>query len=714
MLDNPLQTKQPVVLVVDDDMAVRLLMRESLEPTGLTIIDAENGLDALALFEQHRPDLVLMDVNMPKMDGFTACAKLRERTGGEDVAVVLVTGLDDYDSIQRAFDVGATDFITKPVNWPILNHRIRYLLRAGDTLQALRQSETRVSQAQQIAHLGNWERNIVNNTTFWSDEIYRIRGLEPQSLTINGDSHFQSIHPQDLRRVTESINSALEQRRSYRIDYRILLPDGTERSVHEQAEVICSSDGKPLRMHGTLQDITERKKAEEQILTLAYYDTLTGLPNRQLFKEHVNHALVDAQRDGTKVALIYLDLDRFKRINDTLGHNAGDELLSQVAEHLSDSVRATDTVAKLQPNGQPNSSISRLGGDEFTILLAGLTHGSQAGQAASRILEHLRRPINIEGEELYVTGSLGIAVYPDDGNELETLLKNADIAMYHAKDGGRNSYRFYSEHMNKRMREALAIETKLKKALEFDQLILHFQPQINVLTGKVIGIEALVRWQHPDMGLVPPGQFIPVAEESGLILPIGEWVLEKACSQLVSWQQAGFAPIRMSVNVSSHQFKQQNFFQSVQQALNASGLHPRYLELELTETTVMDNVEQTIATLVALKETGVELAVDDFGTGYSSMSYLKQLPLDTLKIDRSFIKDITTDPADAAIIKAIIALAKNFNLTTVAEGVETEEQLTFLRKQGCEHAQGFLISRPVSAEKIEQTVLAINQDFIDG
>ncbi|MEE9395982.1 MAG: EAL domain-containing protein [Methylococcales bacterium] len=714
MLDNPLKTQQPVVLVVDDDMAVRLLIRESLEPIGLTIIDAENGLDALALFEQHRPELVLMDVNMPKMDGFTACAKLRKSPGGEDVAVVLVTGLDDYDSIQRAFDAGATDFITKPVNWPILNHRIRYLLRAGDTLQALRQSESRVSQAQQIARLGNWERDIVNNTAFWSDEIYRIRGLEPQSLTLNSDSHFRSIHPEDLNYVTESINSALEQRHSYRIDYRIVLPDGAERSVHEQAEVLYSSDGKLLSMHGTLQDITERKKAEEQILTLAYYDTLTGLPNRQLFKEHVNRALVDAQKQGTKVALIYLDLDRFKRINDTLGHNAGDELLSQVAEHLSDSVRVTDTIAKLQPNEQSYSSISRLGGDEFTILLAGLTHGKQAGQAASRILEHLSRPINIEGEELYVTGSLGIAVYPDDGTELGTLLKNADIAMYHAKDGGRNSYRFYSEHMNKRMREALAIETKLKKALELDQLILHFQPQINVLTGKVIGIEALVRWQHPDMGLVPPGQFIPVAEESGLILPIGEWVLETACSQLFNWQQAGFAPIRMSVNVSSHQFKQQNFFQSVRRALDTSGLDPRYLELELTETTVMDNVEQTIATLVALKETGLELAIDDFGTGYSSMSYLKQLPLDTLKIDRSFIKDITTDPGDAAIVKAIIALANNFNLTTVAEGVETEEQLTFLREQGCEHAQGFLISRPVSAEKIEQTVLAIHQDFKSG
>ena len=696
------QKKQPVVLVVDDDIAVRLLMCESLEQAGMIVKEAENGLEALSAFKRVRPDIVMMDVKMPKMDGFTACSKLRQLPGGGDVSIVMVTGLDDVKSIQQAYDAGATDFITKPVNWPILNHRVRYLLRAREAFRALRRSEARLTQAQSIAHLGNWDWNIVDNKLDWSDEIYSIFGLEPQAFGRTFEAFLRLVHPEDLTDVENAIDKALHENKPYSIDHRIILPDKTERTVHEQAQVIFDETGKPVRMHGIVQDITEHKNAEEKIRFLAYYDVLTGLPNRRLFKEYSIQAIRMAQRNGTKVAIIFLDLDHFKRINDTLGHNAGDKLLQKVSENMMVVLRTSDIVARANSESQPEAALSRLGGDEFTILLSGLTEMKHAVVVAKRIMKCLDLPVKVAGQELYVTGSIGIAVYPDDGEDINTLLKNADTAMYHAKNAGRNNFQFYAKYMNERTLSRLNMEAKLKKALERNEFILYYQPQVESATSTIVGVEALIRWEHPEMGLVSPNEFIPIAEETRLIIPIGEWVLRTACAQMAVWHKAGFNKIRVGVNLSSLQFRQGNIVKTIKNILATTGLDPQYLELELTESMVMQNVEETIATLWQLKEMGLKLSIDDFGTGYSSMSYLKRFPLDTLKIDRSFIKDIMTDSSDAAITKATIGLAQGLELTTIAEGIETKEQLTFLRKQGCDQIQGYFISRPVPAEKVEQ------------
>jgi diguanylate cyclase (GGDEF)-like protein/PAS domain S-box-containing protein len=692
--------KDPVILVVDDDMAMRMLMRESLEQGGMRVEEAENGVEALSVFERFHPDVVLMDVKMPKMDGFTACSKLRLMPGGEEATVVMVTGLEDVESIERAYEVGATDFITKPINWPILNHRVRYLIRATAAFRALHRSEIRLSQAQRIARIGNWDWDIVSNELYFSEESCLIFGLEPRAVVSTFETFLSIAHPEDREHLTNAVDKALYKNEPYNADHRIILPDGTVRAVHGEAEVVFGESGKPISMHGIAQDITERKKAEEKIRHLAYYDALTGLPNRQMFKEYATRGLAGAQRDGTKMALLYLDIDQFKRVNDTLGHTAGDELLKIFAKQINGNIRGSDILAKSQTEEGMLSSLSRLGGDEFTILLTGLTEVEHAAAAAKRILENLSAPVKISGKEFIITGSMGISIYPTDGEDIDTLLKNADIAMYHAKDTGRNKFQFYSEEMNVSTMKRLTMEAELKKALERDEFVLYYQPQVEAETGTIVGLEALVRWEHPENGLVSPSEFITIAEETGLIIPIGEWVLQTACEQMQAWQQTGFTPLRISVNLSGRQFKQYDIIKSVQNILDATHLDPRYLELELTESVLMNDVEENISTLRKLKESGLQLSVDDFGTGYSSMSYLKRFPLDTLKIDRCFVKDIMTDPNDAAITKAIIALAKSLNLETIAEGVETEDQFTFLRQQGCDQIQGYLISRPLPAEEI--------------
>ncbi|MDL1967411.1 MAG: EAL domain-containing protein [Deltaproteobacteria bacterium] len=697
--------EQPVVLVVDDDIAVRMLMRESLEQAGLIVKEAENGVDALSAFEKETPDLVLLDVNMPMMNGFETCSRLRQLSRGSDVGIVIVTGLNDVKSIRRAYEVGATDFITKPVNWPILNHRVRYLLRTIDAFRDLRRSETRLSQAQSVASLGNWERDILSNKLYWSDEIYHIFGLEPQTFDVTYEAYLRSVHLEDRAYVINAVDMALHKNELYSIDYRIILPDGTERAVYEQGQTVFDETGKAIGMYGIVQDITKRKKDEARIRFLAYYDVLTGLPNRQLFKEHADRAIFAAKRDGAKVAVIFLDLDNFKRINDTLGHKAGDKLLKKISENLTLSIRSSDIVTRTEEGKQTKTSLSRLGGDEFTILLSGLSRMEQAAVVAKRIIDYVCLPMKIDGQDLYVTGSAGIAVYPDDGEDLGSLLKNADAAMYYAKDAGKNNAQFYARHMNASTLARLKMEVNLKKALELNELILYYQPQMEIQTGRIIGLEALIRWKHPEMGLISPLEFIPIAEETGLIVSIGKWVLKTACAQIMVWHRAGFIPLRIGVNLSSRQFRQRDLVESVRQVLDTTCLDPKYLELELTESIIMHNVEETITELYELKEIGLNLSVDDFGTGYSSMSYLKRFPLDTLKIDRSFVKDITTDSNDAAITKATIVLAKSLDLTTIAEGVETEEQLTFLREQGCDQVQGYLISPPVPAEKVEELLI---------
>lgn len=484
-------------------------------------------------------------------------------------------------------------------------------------------------------------------------------------------------------------------------EYRIIRKDGKIRWVNEIIQNVCDDSGMPTRVEGAIYDITERKLTQEKMLHMAFHDDLTGLPNRHLLKDRLNQAIKTAHHHGRIVATLFLDIDNFKRINDTLGHDAGDSLLKSVAERLRDFVRRSDTISRT-PTDEVDSTIARLGGDEFTVLLSEINTSQNAAQVATRILETIRQPFMIADHEIFVTSSIGISVYPHDGNNAETLLKNADTAMYYAKTQGRNNFQFYAQHMNVAACERFSMENKLRKALDNKEFHLFYQPQLDIRTGNIVGVEALIRWIDSENNIVLPGVFIPLAEETGLIVPIGEWILNTACTQNKVWQDAGFPPMFVSVNISSAQFKQPSFIKTVEKALQDTGLNPHYLELELTESILMETTEAAIQTLNDLKSMGLRISIDDFGTGYSSLSYLKRFPIDTLKIDRSFVRDVTSDPDDKAIINAIIALARSLNLKVIAEGVETIQQLVCLHEQGSDGMQGYLFSPPLPKDSLTQ------------
>ncbi len=442
----------------------------------------------------------------------------------------------------------------------------------------------------------------------------------------------------------------------------------------------------------------ERKRTEEQIRLLAYYDTLTSLPNRVLFKDRLGQTLEHARRYQRLAAVLFLDLDDFKRINDTLGHHVGDLLLKSVSDRLTDCVRKSDTVARRTAN-EAADTVARLGGDEFIILLTEVNSISDVAQVAQRILNRLSYPYTLEGREVFTTTSIGIAMYPSDGEDIDTLLKHADTAMYHAKYQGKNNHQYYTESMGAVVLERLTSENSLRKALGRGEFLLHYQPQVDMRTGNIIGMEALIRWRRPGTGMILPADFIPLAEETGLIVPMSKWVLHTACTQNKVWQAAGIPPIRMSVNLASQQFEQEDLIKTIRRVLDESGMASHYLELEITESAFMQKSEATMNTLHKLTAMGVRLVLDDFGTGYSSLSQLKHIPLSVIKIDQTFVKEISTNRSDAAVVTAIVTMARGLNLEVVAEGVETEEQLSFLREQGCDAIQGYLLSRPLPVEE---------------
>jgi len=438
-----------------------------------------------------------------------------------------------------------------------------------------------------------------------------------------------------------------------------------------------------------MADITERKAAEKQIEFLAYHDSLTGLPNRLLLQDRFEHAKAYAVRAGTKVALLLMDLDNFKSINDTLGHAAGDALLKQVVTRLGECVRQTDIV-------------SRQGGDEFLIILPGLDHADDTVPVLVKVVGRLQDPFHVADHEISTSVSIGISIFPEDGTSFETLLKKADIAMYQVKNSGRNDYRFFDETTNVEAGEHLTIRNDLRRALDRNEFMVYYQPQHDLTSGAVVGAEALIRWNHPERGMMAPGRFIPVAEESGLIVPIGEWVLREACNQAMAWKRAGLPDLSIAVNLSAVQFKRGNIEACVLQVLDETGFDPVLLELELTESILIQDVESVLASVKRLKLLGVKLSIDDFGTGYSSLSYLKRFDVDKLKIDQSFVQNLATDPDDAAIVRAIIQMAHALNLKTIAEGVETAEMVQQLRIFKCDEVQGYYYARPMPADEFER------------
>ena len=694
----------PRILVVDDDPVVRTVTAASLSAAGFTVDEADGGIAALERAQEAPPDLVVLDVEMPGMGGIETCVALRQQPETRDVPVLIATGFADSETIDRAFEAGATDFVEKPIDVHLLRYRIRFMLRASSaisdlhlTLADLRDNRERLANAQRLARIGNWEWDPSEDQMLWSDELYRIFGIEQ----LAGQSSYQALldvaHPDDRDAVEKALSDAAADQTAVSLDHRIVTGSGAERVIHHQAEIVRGPSGDPDRIYGTVQDITDRTRAQEKIRYLAYYDGLTGLPNRRMLSDHLGRVLDAARRRNGMAALLFLDLDRFKRVNDTLGHAIGDELLRAVASRMVSCVRQTDRVAR---GGRTNSpTVSRLGGDEFTAILTDLSSASAIEVVARRILDALRPPFTLHGHDIVMSASIGIAVFPADGANADALLRSADTAMYHAKEAGGETYRFFSESMNERVMRNLQLENGLHTAVERDEFRIEYQPLIDVGSGAITGVEALLRWDSPELGSISPAEFIPVAEESGRIGDLGEWVLRTACAKVKELQS--IAPqLRVSVNVSSHQVRKPGLPDLVDRALRHAGLDPADLELEITESALLGNEDCVVETLNELKEIGVRLALDDFGTGYSSLSHLVHFPIDTLKIDQSFVRDIG-GPQSGVVIAAVMAMAHRLQLSVTAEGVETREQEEFLRNEGCDSFQGYRFSKPIPPDALE-------------
>ena len=672
---------KPLVLVADDDGTHRRVIREVLERAGFVVETAENGQIALQMFAEVQPDVVLLDVEMPELDGFEVCKRIRAQETLRETPIFIITGREDEEAVERAYSLGATDFLNKPIGLTVLPHRIRYVLRTSTSLNDLTGLIRAIPDLIFVVNKdGDVQEGLSRGDATHTQQI--------QALSRASKVNFYPCENDETARAC--IERALETGKTQVYEHELEALD-----VHLETRFVTRDQNTVLAI---VRDITERKESEDRIFNLAYFDELTALPNRQLFGQSLERTIDKARRDDEQFAVLFVDLDRFKRINDTLGHSVGDELLKEVAQRLESCTRSTDSVSIIGAL-EEEVQLARLGGDEFVIQLYGIETDEIVATIASRIISVLTPPFSCEGHQFVVTPSIGIAMYPQDGTTAEELLMNADSAMYRAKFAGRNNYQFFSETMRSKSLHRLDLENEIRKALDADQFELYYQPKADAESWTLVGAEALLRWHHPERGVISPAEFIPIAEETGLIVPIGQWVLKEACKQAKIWSNLPFGDIAVAVNISSHQFQSDSLIDDVLGAALSAGIEPAALELEITESVLLQDAENTLVALNTLKRAGIALSVDDFGTGYSSLSYLKRFPIDTLKIDRSFVKDIHVDQDDAAICAAILAMARQLGLNVVAEGVETKEQLEFLRHHGCNQIQGFLCSKPLSAQQ---------------
>ena len=687
------------ILLVDDDPTTRMALREGLENAGFVVTEAGDGRDAVARFRELSPDVIILDIEMPVMNGFDACAEIRACKSGQHTPIMMVTGREEDESIARAFDVGATDFSIKPVNCRVLIQRIRYMLRAKASHDELRESRTRLTRAQRVARLGHWHFDTDRKIGVMSEGACELFGLTTGS-TLTLEQFLYMVHPDDRTEALNEIRRAMRDRNNYSIEYRVVRGDAGICVVAHEGEV--HADGDEIRVSGTVQDVTKHRTMDEKIRYQAFFDDVTGLPNRSFLHELLGQALAGATRDGRRVAVLFLDLDNFKRINDSMGHDAGDALLRQVGQRLSQCIRARDYLEQgangrtaISSAARKIGAVSRLAGDEFVILLSDLRRAEDATVVVKRIREALSRPYTLGDAEVFVNASIGISVHPDNASDGDTLIKQADAAMYHAKLNPESGYEFYTEEVQARSQRRFSMEAELRRAIDNDGLSVVFQPKVVVADGSISGVETFVRWSTEEHGVISPADFLPTAEASGLIVPLGEWVLRAGCRQIRELHVQGYPDLVLAVNVSAAQFRHRGFLFSLTSILEETGVHPNHLEVEITEHLVVDDPDRATATLTALSELGIGVSIDDFGTGFSSVGRLKRLPIDALKIDQSFVRDLTRLEDTEAIVSATITLAHSLGLRVVAEGVESKAQLTLLQQLGCDEAQGFLLGRPL-------------------
>lgn len=684
------QRTQLMALVVDDDIVTRAVIADALDELGMEVIEAGDGSEGLAQFRAELPDVVLLDVAMPGMNGFEVCRAMRAERHGEHLPILMLTGLDDEQSVDDAFSAGATDFASKPVNVPLLRHRLRYVMRAKQTADQLRYSEASLTRAQQLARVGSFELDAETELLVPSNQARQMLFGCQRGAVLNLESLLSHVMADDRTRVAGAIREALRERRALALDFDFTAADGSLLALHLELEMHAEERRGHPRAMGTLQDLSAQRASEQRIRELAFFDGITGLPNRAYFMERLAETLSGAKRHARQFAVMFIDLDQFKRVNDTMGHAAGDELLRQVANRISNALRRTDTIARGPDDSE--GTVARLGGDEFVVLLADIRRPEDAALVARRILAELEQPFKIADKEVRVSGSIGIASFPNDGSDESTLLKCADLAMYRVKTDGRNGYRFYTPALNTRVVERLTLEASLKRALERGEFELHYQPQLDCAKGVVIGAEALVRWRNPDVGLVLAADFITVAEENGLIVPLSAWVLEQACTDARRWRNEFGYPMRVAVNLAVAQLRNEGLAADIAALLGRHGLEPAALELELTENMLATEQPQVATLLHDLNALGVRFALDDFGTGKLALDQLKRIPLSTFKLDPVFIRGLPHASVDLAIVKGALALAHNLHAIVVAESVERAEQAQCLEKIGCDAMQGYHVS----------------------
>ncbi|VAW66356.1 diguanylate cyclase/phosphodiesterase (GGDEF & EAL domains) with PAS/PAC sensor(s) [hydrothermal vent metagenome] len=687
------------ILIVDDEKLHQYSLLTLMQQSGYQVECVSSGEAAISKLEKNNVGIVLLDLNM---DGITGDDVMRYISNNNiNTSIIVVSGEGSFDAAENALKLGAYDFIRKP-------YSIDNLLNSVNNATKKRQLEAdNTKMHTQLRESENIHRYIVNNSpdivyildgegrfTFVNKRIETLLGYSVKELI--GKHFTELVYEDDIDKAQFKFNERRTGKRcSINIELKLkckkynqprnfdnrLLPIeinsmGVYSSHNEKHEK------KFIGTYGIARDITDKIEAEEIIRFQAYHDMLTRLPNRTLLNDRLSQAITHARRNKTSLSIMFLDLDRFKMINDTLGHIVGDHLLQAVAMRLKHCLREGDTLA-------------RLGGDEFTLLLPDVNNQQDAKRIAEKIIKSLADPFKIDNHELFVSTSIGISQFPEDGNTIESLIKHADIAMYSVKDSGKNNYQFYDKKMIHAYSDNLSLENDLRRALDNKQFEIYYQPQINVETQEIFAMEALIRWNHPERGMINPNDFIGLAEETRLIKQIGDWILQAACEQLKTWRDLGFNDIRIAINVSAIQLEQNNFVEFVLEQLTKNKIPGEYLEIEITENTLMHDTDAGVDKLRELSNHGIKIAIDDFGTGYSSLNYLKHLPIDTLKIDQSFIRDMSKSEEDSSIIKAIISMAKGLKLNIISEGVETQEQLKQLKRWRCKNMQGFLFGRPM-------------------
>ncbi len=670
-----------VILVVDDDQTSLLTTQKVLEKSGYKVLTADNGRDAVSVFMEHKPNLIIMDVMMPVMDGFAATTAIRNYTTDQAVPILMLTSQDDLESIEQAFDAGATDFLIKPINWTLLGQRVRYSLKSSLTEDQLRKTQAQMLYAQKLAKLGYWEWDVKADQVLASSSAFEIFGI-PNQADVTLDQFIANVAPKDIPLIQQTIADASQGYQDIQVSFRVMHHDQSISHVDCLAEAIYEDD-ELIKLMGSVQDITRLHKAETLIDYQSNHDVLTDLANRSFFNRRISHFL-ESVNYQTMSAVVILDIDRFKKINDTLGQENGDALLRNVALRLKRVTREEDDIA-------------RLGSDEFAILIRYAKDVAELHLSVNRIFQDLSKVFVIDGQEHFVTFSMGVCVVEKGEDSANELIANANVARTEAKSAGGNQVIFYQSDMNAEARSQLMLENDLRKALERNEIEVYYQPQVDAKTLEIIGAEALARWKHPTEGYISPGIFIPIAESTGLIVEIGRFVLKTAVKDAERWQKSGYDCVHIGINLSGRQFTHSDLMKDIQGILQNTSLPANCIDLEITESLAMSNADQNISILKGLKAMGVSLSIDDFGTGYSSLAYLQSFPIDTIKVDRSFVLNLGTHEGQA-IVKTILAMAESLQLNVVVEGVEEDFQVEFLQGKHCQIFQGFKFGKPMDSD----------------